>query len=46
MKKSEIHQIQMVREIKIQRKMRMCANSIRLYGVYETDKYINLVMEY
>jgi serine/threonine protein kinase len=37
---------QMVREIQIQREMRFCGNSIKLLKIYETDKYLNIVMEY
>jgi serine/threonine protein kinase len=36
----------MVREIQVQRQLRNCGNTIKLFKIYESEKYINLLMEY
>lgn len=38
--------IQMVNEIKVQRELKLCGNSLKLFKIYESEKYLNLLMEY
>jgi serine/threonine protein kinase len=40
------HSEQLMKEIQIQRKLALCGNTIKLFKIYESDKYINMVMEY
>jgi serine/threonine protein kinase len=35
----------MVREIQIQRDLGLCGNTLKLLKIYESDKYINMLME-
>lgn len=44
--KNVYEQRQMVSEIQIQRKLWHCGNTIKLLKIYESEKYINLLMEY
>jgi serine/threonine protein kinase len=30
----------------VQRKLKLCGNTLKLYKIYESDKYLNLLMEY
>ncbi|TNV85852.1 hypothetical protein FGO68_gene16745 [Halteria grandinella] len=46
LQKSEYHQLQMLMEIRIQRELNMCGNTVKLVKLYETDKYLNILMEY
>lgn len=42
-----VHQTeQIMKEIQIQRKLAYCGNTIKLFKIYESDKYINMLMEY
>jgi serine/threonine protein kinase len=36
----------MISEIQITRKLKHCGNTIKLIKIYESDKYLNLLMEY
>ena len=36
----------MIKEIQIQRDLRFCANTIKLLKIYESEKYLNLLLEY
>jgi serine/threonine protein kinase len=45
-KKDLNERMQMVNEIQIQRALRYCGNVIKLYKIYESDKYLNLLLEY
>lgn len=36
----------MINEIKVQRSLKYCGNTIKLFKIYESDKYLNLLMEY
>jgi len=36
----------MINEIQIQRQLKLCGNVIRLNKIYESEKYINLVMDF
>lgn len=36
----------MINEIRIQRQLRLCGNVIKLLKVYESDNYLNLLMEF
>lgn len=44
--KSVYEQRQLIREIQVQRMLRFCGNTIKLLKIYETETYINLLMEY
>lgn len=45
-KKDIFNQRQLWREIKVQRSMKLCGNTVQLYKVYENDNFINLVMDH
>lgn len=45
-KKSEFELSQMVREIQVQRMLKHCSNTIKLYKIYETQVYVKMLMEY
>jgi serine/threonine protein kinase len=36
----------MINEIRIQRELRKCGNTIRLFKIFESETYLNLLMEY
>lgn len=36
----------LIREIKIQRLLNECPNTIKLLSIYESDDYINLLLEF
>lgn len=36
----------MVNEIRIMRSLKLCGNVLRLHKIYESDHYINLLMDY
>jgi serine/threonine protein kinase len=36
----------MLNEIRIQRQLKLCGNVIKLIKIYESDNYLNLLMEY
>ncbi len=36
----------MVNEIRIQRILKLCGSTIKLFKIYESDKYLNLLMEF
>lgn len=36
----------MLDEIRAMRDLKNCANTLKLYKIYESDKYINLLLEY
>ena len=38
--------LQLVNEILIQRALRYCGNTIKLLKIYESDRYLNLLLEY
>lgn len=38
--------LQLVNEIHIQRALRYCGNTIKLLKIYESDRYLNLLLEY
>lgn len=44
--KPERERLQMMQEIQVQRKLKYCGNSLKLYKIYESDKYLNLLMEF
>lgn len=39
-------QLQIINEIRIQRALRYCGNIIKLLKIYESDKYLNLLLEF
>jgi serine/threonine protein kinase len=39
-------QMQMVNEIRIQRSLRLCGNTIKLFKIYESERYLNLLLEF
>jgi serine/threonine protein kinase len=45
-KKPKFERLQMISEIRTQRSLRLCSNVIKLMKIYESDKYLNLLMEY
>lgn len=36
----------MMDEIRVMRDLKNCANTLKLYKIYENDKYINLMLEF
>jgi serine/threonine protein kinase len=36
----------MINEIRIQRELRQCGNTIKLFKIFESENYLNLLMEY
>jgi serine/threonine protein kinase len=44
--KPERERIQMMNEIQVQRRLKFCGNTLKLYKIYESDKYLNLLMEF
>lgn len=38
--------MQMVNEIRIQRSLRLCGNTIKLFKIYESERYLNLLLEF
>jgi serine/threonine protein kinase len=46
LKKSSFEQKQMIREIQMQRRLRHCGNTIKLHKIYESDSFINMLMEF
>lgn len=44
--KSEYEQGQMISEIRAMRSLDRCEGTVRLYKVFESDNYLNLLMEY
>lgn len=36
----------MINEIRIQRLLKHCGNTIKLFKIFESDNYLNLLMEY
>lgn len=36
----------MINEIQIQRALKYCGNIIKLIKIYESEKYLNLLLEY
>ncbi|TNV74643.1 hypothetical protein FGO68_gene5677 [Halteria grandinella] len=44
--KPERERIQMMNEIQVQRRLKYCGNTLKLYKIYESDKYLNLLMEF
>jgi len=41
-----LEKLQLVNEILIQRALRYCGNTIKLLKIYESDRYLNLLLEY
>lgn len=39
-------QMQMINEIRIQRSLRLCGNTIKLFKIYESERYLNLLLEF
>ncbi|TNV85935.1 hypothetical protein FGO68_gene1963 [Halteria grandinella] len=37
---------QLMKEIQIQRMLKNCGNALKLYKIYESEKYLNLLMEF
>ena len=46
LKKTEYEQGQMISEIRTMRSLDRCEGSVRLFKVFESDNYLNLLMEY
>lgn len=42
----KIEHLQMVDEIRVMRELKYCANTLKLFKIFESDKYINLLLEY
>ena len=36
----------MINEIRIQRSLRLCGNTIKLFKIYESERYLNLLLEF
>jgi serine/threonine protein kinase len=45
-KKDDQEKQQMVNEIQIQRSLKLCGNTIKIIKIYESEKYLNLLLEY
>ncbi|TNV86993.1 hypothetical protein FGO68_gene9028 [Halteria grandinella] len=43
---TQYQQQQVLKEIQIQRKLRFCGSTIKLIKIYESEKFLNLLMEY
>jgi serine/threonine protein kinase len=46
LKKSAYQQKQLVKEIQIQRELKHCGNTLKLHKIYESDRYLNMLMEF
>lgn len=46
LKKSAYQQKQMVKEIQVQRELKHCGNTLKLHKIYESDRYLNMLMEF
>lgn len=44
--KDKMDQEQLINEIKIQRALALCPNVLKIHKVYESDRYLNLLMEF
>ncbi len=44
--KDQQEQLQIINEIRIQRALKYCGNIIKLLKIYESDKYLNLLLEF
>lgn len=38
--------MQMLREIRVQRDMGCCGNALKLFKIYETERFLNIMIEY
>ncbi|TNV85325.1 hypothetical protein FGO68_gene11795 [Halteria grandinella] len=44
--KSQFEQKQLLKEVQVMRRLQYCGNTIKLLKIYESDQYINLLMEF
>jgi serine/threonine protein kinase len=42
----KIEHYQMLDEIRVMRELKYCANTLKLLKIYESEKYINFLLEY
>lgn len=36
----------LIKEVRTQRALNLCGNSLKLFKIYETDKFLNMLIEY